>query len=208
MKRMTQQKIRSGRDPISKPNLLLIVLATLFISGLVIGALCVRTAGNDILDKMLRMFQNYAQVRSQQSLFQNFGSSFIAGIFCILSLYLLGLTAWGAPVILCIPVFDGMGIGMTSGALYTDYGWAGFGYSALIIVPGALISAIAIIFSARESLRCSALLFSEHCLSHPVTREPFKDYSIKFLILTLLIVLSSAVDMLTIQIFSGVIALG
>lgn len=208
MKRMRQPKLRSGRDPLSRSNILLTVLTTLFITGLVIGALCVRTAENDVLDKVIRMFRNYIEVRAQQQMFQNFASSFIVGNICIVLLYLLGLAAWGAPVILCIPMFEGLGVGMTCGTLYADYGWAGFGYSALIIVPGALISAIGVIYAARESLRCSARLFSEHCLSRAVEREPFKDYSIKFLILAMLILLAAAVDMVTIRIFAGLLPLG
>lgn len=203
MKRMHQSKIRSrGGSTAIQSNGLLIVLATLFISGLVVGALCVRTAESELLGKMAQLFQNYTQIRTQQSLFQNFSNSFIAGASGIFLLYLLGLTAWGAPLILCIPAFEGMGIGMASGTLYADYGWLGFGYSALIIVPGALISAIAILLSARESIRYSADIFLEHCLLHTPHHQPFKNYSIKFLILLLLVAAASTVDMLTIQFFA------
>lgn len=200
MKRMHQSKTRPrGGSNAFQANGLLIVLTTLFISGLVVGALCVRTAEGEVLGKMTQLFQNYTQVRSQQSMFQNFSNSFIAGAIGILLLYLLGLTAWGAPLILCIPAFEGMGIGMTSGTLYADYGWPGFGYSALIIVPGALISTIAILLSARESIRYSTDIFLEHCLLHTSRHQPFKNYSIKFLILLLLVAVAATIDMMTIQ---------
>lgn len=202
MKRMTSSKIRPGRGSMAQSNGLLIVLTTLFISGVVIGALCVRTAESDILNKMLQMFQNYAQIRSQQTLFQNFSNSFIAGIFGIILLYLLGLTVWGTPLVLCLPVFEGMGIGMACGTLYVDYGWAGFGYSALIILPGTLISTIALLLSARESIRYSADIFLEHCLLRTPQHQPFKNYSIKFIILALFIAAAATVDMLTIFAFS------
>lgn len=203
MKRMHQSKIRSGRGSTAiQNNGLLIVLTTLFISGLVVGALCVRTAEGELLGKMTQLFQNYTQIRAQQSMFQNFSNSFIAGAIGILLLYLLGLTAWGTPFILCIPAFEGMGIGMASGTLYADYGWPGFGYSALIIIPGALISTIAILLSARESIRYSADIFLEHCLLRTSRHQPFKNYSIKFLILLLLVAVAATIDMVTIQFFA------
>lgn len=208
MKRMHQSKIRPRGGPNTfQANGLLIVLTTLFISGLVVGALCVRTAGGEVLGKMAQLFQNYTQVRAQQSMFQNFSNSFIAGAIGILLLYLLGLTAWGTPLILCIPAFEGMGIGMTSGTLYADYGWPGFGYSALIIVPGALISTIAILLSARESIRYSANIFLEHCLLRTSHHQPFKNYSIKFLVLMLLAALAATIDMMTIQFLAGLFPL-
>lgn len=191
--------------PPGNPNLLLIALATLFITGLVIGAICVHTAGHTILEKLTQMFQNYSQIRTQQSMLLNFSNSFATGAGCILVLYLCGLSAWGSIPSLLIPVFKGMGLGIICGTLYADYGVHGFGYCALVIMPGALLSTIAILLPAKEAIRWSAAIFNKICLSRESHSERFRNYSIKFLILLLFVAVSSVVDMLAIRLFSGIL---
>ena len=186
------------------PNLLLTVLTTLFITGIVIGAICARSAGNDVIEKLVQVIRNYTEIRSQQSMAGNFGNSFAMGMLCLILLYLAGVTAWGAPVALLMPVFKGMGYGIVCGTLYADYAARGFGYAALVILPGTLISTLAILIAAKECARFSCGIFTEICLSRSSRRDSVKNYSIRFLLLVLFILLSAAADMMAIRLFSGV----
>lgn len=186
-----------------RPNLLLTLLATLFITGVIIGAVCSRNAGGDLLEKLLQVIENYTEIRTKQSMTVNFGNSFAAGMFFLLFLYLVGMTAWGVPAALILPLFKGMGYGMVCGTLYADYAARGFGYAALVILPGTLISTLAILVAAKESIRFSSGIFTQICLSREKRSDCFRDYSIRFLILILFILIASFVDMITIRLFSG-----
>ena len=203
MNRTNNLKRTSPRFYSRNLNIPLIVLATLFITGLVVGAICVHTAGSGVLEKLTRMFQNYSQIRSQQSMLMNFGNSFATGAFCIILLYLSGLSAWGIVPALLLPLFKGMGLGMICGTLYADYGIRGFGYCVMVILPGALLSALAVILSAKEAIRASSFIFARFCLSREAEQTSFRNYTVKFFILLLFIGFGAVMDMLTIQFFSG-----
>ena len=98
------------------------------------------------------------------------------------ALYLLGLWGCGAPFILAVPVFYGLGLGLTEAHYYT-HGPQGVLSVALLVLPvglltGALLTAAGV-QSLRLSLRLSRQLLpgGEGCLW-----DAFRLYSLRFLL--------------------------
>lgn len=99
------------------------------------------------------------------------------------ALYLLGLWACGVPFIVLVPLFHGVGLGMTE-AYYYSLGGPGVGTVAVLVMPIGLLVAAVLTAACAESLRLSA------CLSHQLLPggaegglwSSFRLYSLRFLL--------------------------
>ncbi len=100
-------------------------------------------------------------------------------------LYLLGLWACGAPFILLVPLFHGMGLGLTE-AHYYALGGRGIAAVATVIMPAGLLTATVLVMACAESLRlCTALsgqLLTRETETAPSLRGAFRLYSLRFLL--------------------------
>lgn len=99
------------------------------------------------------------------------------------ALYLLGLWACGVPFILLVPLFHGVGLGLTE-AYYYRMGMGGVGVVAALVMPAGLLNGAVLIAACAESLRLSSRL-SRQLL--PGTGEGglwsnFRLYSLRFLL--------------------------
>ena len=98
-------------------------------------------------------------------------------------LYLLGMWACGVPFILLVPLFHGVGLGLTE-AFYYRTGLRGVAVVAGLIMPVGLLNAAVLVAACAESIRLSS------CLSRqllPGTADGglwsgFRLYSVRFLL--------------------------
>lgn len=99
------------------------------------------------------------------------------------ALYLLGLWACGAPFILAVPLFHGLGLGLCE-AYYYAKGLPGVLTVATLVMPVGLMTAAALTMAGAESLRLSTRLSGQllpggdggDLWSH------FRLYSLRFLL--------------------------
>ena len=98
-------------------------------------------------------------------------------------LYLLGLWACGVPFILLVPLFHGVGLGLTE-AYYYATGMGGVAIVASLVMPVGLLGAAVLAAACAESLRLSS------CLSRQLLPggaegglwSGFRLYSLRFLL--------------------------
>ena len=98
-------------------------------------------------------------------------------------LYLLGMWACGIPFILLIPLFHGVGLGLTE-AFYYHTGLGGVGIVAALIMPVGLLNGAVLIAACAESIRLSARL-SRQLLPGGTEGDlwnGFRLYSLRFLL--------------------------
>lgn len=98
-------------------------------------------------------------------------------------LYLLGLWACGVPFILLVPLFHGVGLGMTEAHYYTK-GIGGVATVAALVMPVGLLSAAVLAAACAESLRLSSNL-SRQLLPGGAEGglwSGFRLYSLRFLL--------------------------
>ena len=80
--------------------------------------------------------------------------SVLSVVTLLCALFLLGLWPCGAPFILLVPLFYGLGLGLTE-AYYYSLGGQGVAAVALVVMPHGLLSAAVLVTAAVESLRLS-----------------------------------------------------
>ena len=116
-------------------------------------------------------------------------------------LYLLGLWACGVPFILLVPLFHGVGLGMTEAHYYTK-GVGGVATVATLVMPVGLLSAAVLAAACAESLRLSSGL-SRQLL--PGSAEEglwsrFRLYSLRYLLFVVAAIAVAVVEVLLRQI--------
>ncbi len=128
-------------------------------------------------------------------------------IVLLTALFLAGLSACGAPFAVIIPLFWGLGLGMTQAGYYAT-GWGGVLTVSAVILPHAVMELVAILMAASESLRMSlrftavVLPRTAHCGG---LWQEFRLYCIRFAVLLFLLFGAGALDVILRLIFSSLL---
>jgi len=166
----------------TKKNNTLIVLGGLFVAGMILGAMLLRGAGHDTLSLLERLVGGFIAGRAQAGLYENFLSAFGSSMLFVGAVFVAGFCAIAQPVILAVPLVRGLGFGFSAASLYMRYGAHAAGIVGVLMLPGMLLSTLAILICCRQALRLSGSFFSTmrpdadkaaqplslrvHCLSH------------------------------------------
>lgn len=191
---------------IGKQNPALLFLAVLLLFGMLLGALFIAKADKTVLETLDYLFFSNLQTRMNNALFPVFIASMTSSFLFILLSYFCGLSMWGSILIPAIPLLRGFGLGMTAGYVY-GFGGAGVFYYILLILPGAFVSIIAILFSAMQGMWFSKQLNFYHKTKRKTNafapQPSVRNYTVRFALITVLAVAAALVDMLTAVLFSG-----
>lgn len=176
MKRTTTRRKRELRRFITH-NRHLFPFAGLFAAGALTGVAVYMTAGGEIPADLLQL-----RPIPPGGWWQAFGNSCFATILWLAALFLFGLWGCGAPLILAVPFFHGLGLGLTESHYYHD-GWNGVATVVTVVMPIGLLTAALLATAGAQSLRMS-LGLCRHLLGddgdNPL-RE-FQVYCIRFLL--------------------------
>lgn len=200
--------IRTSCEPAKKnikPNIIL--LMTLLLIGVLIGTLAFCNMSEDDFNNFSFITQMFIKNKSEQTFLQSLVNSFSTSASLLLICFFLGFSAISQPVEITIPIFRGLGLGASIAYIYVTYGIKGFLISLLLIIPNAVISSISIIIAARESIKMSNMFtffaISNNCENN--MKSCIKLYLLKFVILFVIIGLSSVIDSLLAFIFAGML---
>lgn len=182
----------------------------LFLVGVAVGVAVYVTAAGQITadwDALLRVEGVTGGLR--QGL-QTLWSSCFSAVVLLCVLYLLGLWACGAPFVLFVGLFHGLGLGLTE-AYYYAMGRPGVLAVAAVILPHGLLNAAVLVMAGAEALRLSTRL-SRQLLPMPVGTEPksglwseFRLYSLRFLLFLVGALAAGLLDVLLRTLLRGVL---
>lgn len=144
----------------TKKNTGLLALGVLFLAGVLLGTLLLRTAGGETLRLLMEMVGAFVENRRDQSLFQNFVSGATSSLVFLAVLFVSGFCAVSQPLVVAAPLFRGLGVGFSMASLYAAHGVQAAGYIAVMMLPDTVLSMLAILLCCRESLRLSASFFA------------------------------------------------
>ncbi len=143
--------------------------------------------------------ENFISARLNKEFAEILVNSFCEPFIMLLICFMLGLSAIAHPAEYLVPVFHGFGTGITISGFYAEYAFQGIGMSAVMIIPGAVISAFAIIIAVREALNMSSEICSAAFGRNSTAAQiDFRLYFTKYVILCAMIVAGAfAESMLT-----------
>ena len=141
------------------------------------------------------MFSVYIRSKSSQSLGMNFINSLAVNAAFMLAVFVFGLCAVGLPLICILPIIRGVGIGMLSGYLYSNFALRGLGYCVLVIYPGLIPAIFALLLACSAGINSSyEMLLSISSAKAQRGDGSIKIYCMRFLIICILIVLAAVTD--------------
>lgn len=193
MGRTNSRRLRQSKQ-FCKDNRRLFPFVGLFLTGVALGVAVYVTAADRASAAWDSLLRVSAVTGGFSAGMQALWSTLFSTVVLLTALYLLGLWACGAPFVLLVPLFYGLGLGLTE-AHYYAMGMVGVAAVALVIVPAGLLTAAVLVMAGAESLRLSVTL-SRQLLPSPVvasspTRRPeresglwgtFRLYSLRFLL--------------------------
>ncbi len=133
---------------------MLLLLTVILLAGMICGTISARNSDETMLARLDFLFFNNFQMEGQTML-GVFAASFVSTFLFLLVLLWMGMSLWGTVLIPVLPFFRGFGLGVSSGFLYASYGWQGVLFHTVVMLPGMVISSVAILLSAREGMRFS-----------------------------------------------------
>ncbi len=131
-------------------------------------------------------------------------SSFQATCLLLL-LFFFGVSAFGVPFVLIVPLIWGMGFGVAE-TYYADNG--GFLILAAVLLPPAIMELVALLMACSAALRMSVLTTvqllprSARCGG---LWQDFRLYSVRFLVLWVLVLGAGALDVALRLVFRGLL---
>ena len=135
-------------------NYRIFLLIVMFAVGLISGASLI-SSEFEITSKLSLLIDSFNKIRAEQGIVANFCNSLTVNMIFISINLFLAFSLIGNPIILCLPYFKGIGIGVISGYLYNAYKLLGIFYSILMIYPGAIVSTFAFILACNDSCEYS-----------------------------------------------------
>lgn len=189
----------------ARKNYILVILMALFVAGMIYGSLIVRSESSELFERLSALTSSY--LHADGSFVRIVARSFTSGVAFIIVAYLFGYSAIAQAATVFIPMFKGLGLGLATGYLYANYGIAGAGYCLLIILPQTIVCMFAILVGCRESVKLSNLLLGAIIVtqqSERVDREVIKLYTVKFLILSIIVLVSAIIYAICLGMFDGI----
>lgn len=195
---------RIKRNDMGRPRLLdainqnnsLIFIVFCFLLGLLIGVLifkCKNAGGTYYTEEFTRLYTGLSGgfwKVLQLSLIQLL--PFAAAVF------LSGTCMVGAVLVPAIVALRGVSLGLMMGCAYADHGLMGIVFNLLILIPPAVISTLALILAARESLGFSLSLarLAVPGVKAPAIEQDFKLYCLRQLFVLLFFAAAALVQTL------------
>lgn len=185
---------RTGLIDIINQNNSLIFISFCFLLGLIIGVLYFKfknVQGGFYSSEFNKL---YSQLSG--GFWQILYHSFMRQLPFAAAVFLSGTCMVGSVLVPAVVIVRGGTLGMIMGYAYSSHGLMGIVFNLLILIPASVLSAIALILSARESLGFSLSLarLAVPALSPPEIQNDFKLYCLRQMFVLLFFCASALVQ--------------
>ena len=136
-------------------GMITMLIAILFF-GLIMGAIRIGMTSSDALSRINAILSNFLNPNVSQTPAETFMKSFTFSFVFILLLYAFSISPTGLLFIPAVLFFRGLGYGLISGVLCVSYGLKGLAYYITVILPGAFLSSMALLYLAQYCMDFSA----------------------------------------------------
>ena len=189
----------------------LILYFTLFLCGVITGVLLIKNAGDDFNSFFSDLIVNNINAKKSNSLFTDFCFTFLCVFVVFFINYLCSLSAVGFPFIWLILALFGCFCGAVTGELVLSYGFKGLLYCLIVQIPCYAITAATLVCCCCESTKiCNNIFFYlfGNCGCDTAKAQCLKDYTLKYLIMCLPILVGVLLEAICFRMFSGFFVFG
>jgi stage II sporulation protein M len=172
----------------------LIILA-IFVFGFIFGFINVKGLDDQVKSHLTGMLDNYLRAGIEGDLYGRniFINAFIKQVETILSIWLLGLTVIGLPLILVVVFLRAFSVGFTVGFLFQEKAGAGVLLSMISILPQNLVYIPCLLFAAIIAMNFSVDIVRNRGSGNSLGLA-LLSYSIVMLVIILLFALGAFIE--------------
>ena len=136
-----------------------LIFVSAFLTGLVFGSIYASKADKQMLDSLDFLFTTNLDARLGQNAVSTFCACFASDFIFLFSVFLLGLTPWGIPVLPFIVFLKGFGTGITAGYLFSVHSLKGIVFYLFVLLPGTFLFCLALILFSSAAFTASGNMF-------------------------------------------------
>lgn len=181
-----------------------IILFSLFLCGIIIGAFLIKNCDDDIKKALSTLLRNFFSAKAECGFLGCFSGTVVILIIFIITAFLFGLCAVGTPFVWLVPIAFGVICSSYVSLMLVNYGLKGLLYCIMVDLLPYAITTATLVKCCCESMRLSVDLFT--CISgenHLKSRNLFKDYTLNYLILCIPVVIGALISAFCFKIFQG-----
>ncbi len=198
----------SGIYTYFKENYIVLILAVIFLGGVLAGSAIVAWLDSATVKNMLTVVNGFLGSRKDQEFTTNFISSITNNLILLILLFFCGFCAISSPIIMLVPFFKGLGFGLSAGTMFAYYGIKAAAYIGILILPNTVFSFLIILMGCREALKLSRTFLS---VIRPLQRgtQPYSPgrYCAKYMLFLLLLCVGSALEAYLYTLFASLLVL-
>ena len=157
-----KEMYHSYRNEISKKRRICLTICFIFITGLVCGSLYITILNNNdktlILNKVSSFITSYKKITFEDKLII-FKKSFINNLIYFVSMWFLGISVIGIPIIFLMIFFKSFTIGFSISSLYTKYKLKSFTAILIYLFPNNMLTLFFSLFLASYGSILSINIF-------------------------------------------------
>ena len=177
------------KKELSKKNNILILISVVFILGLIFGSIYITILENEEKTTILNQVNNYflSDLSSFDEKIEIFKNSLLSNFTYIISMWLLGLSVIGMPIVFIMTFFKSFILGFSVSSIFAKYGFKGIVGVFTYIFPSHIILAIFILFLSTYSIIISLKLANSAILKKTINFKTFMGKYFFILIIGILI---------------------
>ena len=181
-----------------------IVLFSLFLCGIFLGAFVIKNCDIEIKNAITTLFKNYISAKSESGFLGCFSSITVYLIVFIILAFLFGLCAVGTPFVWLVPAVFGVVCSCHVSLMLINYGFKGLFYCVMVDLLPYAITTATLLKCCCESTKLSVNLFC--CIAGDNAlrgKNLFKEYAINYLILCIPVIIGALISTFCFKIFQG-----
>lgn len=181
-----------------------IILFSLFLCGIIIGAFLIKNCDAEIKNALSTLLKNFFSAKAECGYFCCFSGTVVFLLVFIIMAFLFGLCAVGTPLVWLLPIAFGVICSSYVSLMVVNYGLKGLLYCIMVDLLPYAITTATLVKCCCESTRISVDLFT--CIagdSQLKGKNLFKDYALNYLILCIPVVIGALIGAFCFKIFQG-----
>lgn len=178
------------KKELSKKNNILLVIFIIFILGLIFGSIYITILKTGEKTTILNEVNNYFTSSSKLTFDDKidiFRNSLISNLLYFISIWLLGISVIGIPIIIVMIFFKSFILGFSVSSIFAKYGFKGILGAFFYIFPSGLVTSILALFLGSYSLILSIKLVQSSFLKRTINFKTFMGKYFFILVISILI---------------------
>lgn len=178
------------KKELSKRNNILVSTIIIFILGLIFGSIYITILKTSEKTTILNEVNNYflninkISIDDKMNIFKN---SLISNLLYFISIWLLGISVIGIPIIIIMVFFKSFILSFSVSSIFAKYGFKGILGAFLYIFPSSIVTTILMIVLSTYSLLLSIRIFKSSFLKRNINFKTFMGKYFFLLVISILI---------------------